>query len=281
MSSLNAGDKGILYGFMELLTQSPGTHKGKQGRTCPAAFSCSLTVEAAIALPVFIMAAVLLLWPLKVMDGERRLVTAMEEMTDMAAAEPATAKVSPAVLLSLADRELFQGVLPLSDVTEGERQMVVLSASFGIRWPVTLIGELVPVCHMVTVEKRTWTGRKGGYGRGFAETAEEEEEYVYLGKNSAESKVYHTSERCSYLDNVMKAVPAEGIAGLRNANGEKYHRCPSCKPPDSGTVYIFENGNAWHAGPDCAAIGAYVTKITKREALERGYHPCHRCLQEN
>ena len=280
MSSLDAGTKGNPQILTELSTQRPGTQKHPR-RTCPAFLSCSLTVETALALPLFLMTAVLLLWPLRVMDGERRLMTVMEEAADAAAAEPEAAPLSAAALLLLPDRELFQAALPAVSVGEGERQMVRLSVSLGIRWPVTLFDGLLPVRHVITVEKRTWTGREGGTGRGYAEAMQEETEYVYLGKNSAESKVYHLTAECSYLDNVMKAVPAETAAGLRNAYGEKYHPCPSCRPGNSGTVYIFSGGNAWHAGTDCRAIGAYVTKITKKEALERGYHACHRCSQGN
>ena len=280
MSSLDAGNRGPAR-FMELFTQkTPGARKKMPWRTCPAALSGSLTVEAALSLPIFLMAAVILLWPLKVMDGERRLMTAMEEMADAAAAEPEAAKLSQATLLLLPDRELFREVLPAAGVTEGEGQMVTVSVSLGIRWPVSLLSDLFVPGHLLTVEKRTWTGREGGHGRSYAAVSEEEE-YVYLGKNSAESKVYHLSAGCSYLDNVMKAVPAADVTALRNAYGEKYHRCPSCRPADTGTVYIFENGNAYHAGADCAAIGAYVTKITKKEALERGYHVCHRCSSGN
>lgn len=280
MSSLDAGTKGIPQIFTELSTQRPGTQKHPR-RTCPAFLSCSLTVETALSLPLFLMTAVLLLWPLRVMDGERRLMTAMEEAADAAAAEPEAALLSEAALLLLPDIELFQPALPVVSIGEGERQMVRLSVSPGIRWPVTLFDGLLTVRHTVTVEKRTWTGRAGGAGRGYAASPEEETEYVYLGKNSAESKVYHLTAQCSYLDNVMKAVPAESAAELRNDFGEKYHPCPSCRPGNSGTVYIFSGGNAWHAGTDCRAIGAYVTKITKKEALERGYHPCHRCSRGN
>ena len=281
MSSLDAGITGTLHNDKELFTQTPGTQKEKPRRTCPAAFSCSLTVETALSLPVFVMAAVLLLWPMKVMDGERRLMTAMEEAADAAAMEPETCGISGAALLLLSDRELFCDVLPAGTVTKEERQMVRFSVSAAVRWPVTLFSDLFSPRHTMTVEKRTWTGRKGGAGRAYADLIEEETEYVYLGKNSQESKVYHMSAQCSYLDNVMKAVSAESIPELRNAYGEKYHSCPSCRPAGSGTVYVFENGTAYHAGTNCAAIGAYVTKITKKEALERGYHPCHRCSQGN
>ena len=53
----------------------------------------SLTLEAAIALPVMIFALYLLMFPIKVMDAERRLQNSMEAAAEKLAAELAEKKV--------------------------------------------------------------------------------------------------------------------------------------------------------------------------------------------
>ena len=301
MSSLGTREWGALVlTENHLPTHKPGTWEIPR-RTCFASLSASLTVEAALALPLFVLAVVVLSWPMKVIDGERRLRVQLEEMAENAAmAEYFTSNLSVetedggeigalvargaklatgAGLLKAPDRDFFSGVLPEIPETDPETGIIRLGVSYEVRWPTGVFGKLVTVRHRQTAVKRAWIGRKGGAGRQYGEApaAGTEREIVYLGRNSAESNVYHENRDCSYLTNVLRAVPAASIKDLRNTYGEKYHACPSCHPRNTGTVYVFDNGNAWHAGTDCPAIGSYVTEIFKEEAIERGMKPCHRC----
>ena len=270
----------------ELFTKWPGTQACRLQRA-------SLTIEAAAAFPVFLVAVILLLWPLKVMDAERKLMIRAEEITSaksMAAhfvnsGEDASTEdlLTGAALAVEADRGIFRDVIPVISVDPGENGMISTGISYAIRWPSGMFDGLVTVRHSSVSVRRAWIGRKGGAGRNYGDPGageEATEDVVYLGRNSLTSKVYHEKRTCSYLDNKLREVTADQAAVMKNAYGEKYHPCPSCRPAAKGTVYIFENGNAWHSSPDCKAIGAYVTVIPKKEALERGYQPCHRCSAE-
>lgn len=134
------------------------------------------------------------------------------------------------------------------------------------------------------VSRRKWTGADGGRGRsrygdektedGF-ETDDEGNRIVYVGKGSTR---YHKDRHCHYIDNVMTAVPGETVEDLRNTSGGRYHPCPSCDAAARGTVYIFEDGTAYHSSEECKAINAYVSACRLSEVEHLG--PCSYCSRE-
>ena len=134
------------------------------------------------------------------------------------------------------------------------------------------------------VSRRKWTGSEGGRGRsrygdgetedGF-ETDDEGNRIVYVGKGSTR---YHKDRHCHYIDNVMTAVAGDTVEELRNTSGGRYHPCPSCDAAAEGTVYIFEDGMAYHSSKECKAINAYVSACRLSEVEHLG--PCSYCSRE-
>lgn len=92
-------------------------------------------------------------------------------------------------------------------------------------------------------------------------------------------KVYHKSRDCSHIKLSVTAV--QGIPkGLRNTAGEKYTRCEECCNGDEGvysTYYITAYGNKYHKNRNCPGIKRSVREIPISEI--DGRTPCSRCCR--
>lgn len=237
-----------------------------QRRACFAfpELSCSMTMEAAFLLPIFILSCCLLAGPIRVLDRE---LCAQKEAESLLMLECSAGILSE----KFSDREEdWDGILEI--VTE-EPIELLFSDAFGIS----------PGDFRIIARRRAWIGREGGAGRAYEsdipEEVTEDDTIVYVAENSARSGRYHLDRNCHYISNKVTAVPASEVGSLRNADGGKYHPCVSCHPGTVGTVYVFSAGDSYHAAPDCSALRSYVTEMTKKEAEERGLSPCSYCLR--
>lgn len=92
-------------------------------------------------------------------------------------------------------------------------------------------------------------------------------------------KVYHKSAECSHIKLSVRAV--QGIPyELRNNYGAKYKRCEECCKGANGensVYYITSEGTRYHSKRDCHTIKRDVRKIPIAEAGDR--KPCSRCYK--
>ena len=87
------------------------------------------------------------------------------------------------------------------------------------------------------------------------------------------SGVRYHGENCSYIAN----EPKERL--LSPLIKSSYSPCKLCKPSDlryGNLVYCFSTGSVYHKG-ECVTIVKYVTAMEKEEAENRGYLACSRC----
>lgn len=100
-------------------------------------------------------------------------------------------------------------------------------------------------------------------------TAGEDEQIVYIGKNSTR---YHPDRNCHYLSNRLTAVSWEHMAEKRNINGGKYYPCVSCgkEAAKGSTVYIMSSGSRYHSRQDCKSITAYVRAVRRKDVKHLG-----------
>ena len=256
-----------------------------------------LSIEAAIVLPLFIFMMFILMFPLKVMEDERRLQNTLETVgkqlasseyikdigKDMIRKDDAgngligdmiygiEAGVGLGTILSKAsDLKSVHGAFFTDDtsVFSGDDEAMFRAV---LKYEISLPFSIYSIRSMEQtsiVNRRAWIGSKGGRGRSKygdetdPDAAKDEDRIVYLGKTST---VYHDDPKCHYLSNVMKSTDASHIGALRNENGAKYHACPSCKPGKNGTVYYFASGTAYHSSESCKAISSYSRAVRLSE----------------
>ena len=97
---------------------------------------------------------------------------------------------------------------------------------------------------------------------------------VYATPNGT---AYHLYADCSYIDVKLQAVSSESLDVLRNKDGSIYYACESCHPEKSGTVYVTAYGNRYHSSAACSAIEKDVMQIDRDEIGNR--HLCSKCLK--
>lgn len=273
----------------------------------------SITVEASIALPIIIFTLYILMFPIKIMEAERRVLNDMESSAKtacMAEYVQNTAEeyintsetvksaitglidgfesgaLAAGAVYSAHEQKIFHNIYlspetaVLSNDKDADPAMIFIELNYEPDMPFGLF-KLLPIRKSIVTNRRAWVGSKGGRGRSKysddsgeeGDALEDDDEIVYLGKTSTE--VYHVDSRCHYLSNDMKTGRAENMGNLRNASGGRYHACPSCKPGKNGTVYYTASGTAYHSSESCKAICAYARAVNKSEC--DGMRPCSYC----
>ena len=286
-------------------------------RTAPGTrrFNASLTVEAALVLPLFLFAMYLLILPLRMMDTAREMQQVCESVCQDA--------VQTLYLRSLTRKEApGNGGRPETEAEAdtGKESEVRSSLNGG------LTGNAVGMAAAAMAGRRAGDGyvvhllslRSSVLGDG--ETVRVTLDYDYRlpfsvfglgsihqsvtavrrawtgrteggmtsasgGSGTEDSETvyvgknstrYHSSPSCHYLSNDLTAVSYESVSGERNSSGSKYHPCSRCaKGVTGGTVYISPSGTSFHTTESCSAITAYARPVPKSEVAHLG--PCSYC----
>ncbi len=95
----------------------------------------------------------------------------------------------------------------------------------------------------------------------------------YLAENA---QVYHLDVNCSHLKLSPKEVPGASVSAELNAKGSHYRACRVCaKGAMPGQVWISPEGDCYHYKRDCPGLKRTVRTVTRSEAEQ--YRPCSRC----
>lgn len=249
----------------------------------------SLTLETAMALPLFLLFVAAVLFLFRVMEIQQGVEEAMEYAVRKTALNMHTMQETDFTELDLLSgsggaKALFVGQLKESEVpvqyvkgglsgfsyTESDagEEYVELAVSYRIENPISLFGLLEYEIHQ-HAKSHKWVGR-------IEEEEASSDELVYITETGT---AYHQSKECPYLDLSIRAVPELIIESLRNASGGKYRDCEKCRQNRSahGIVYITDYGDACHNSISCSGLKRTI-HMAVLEDLE-GYHPCEKCAQ--
>ena len=101
----------------------------------------------------------------------------------------------------------------------------------------------------------------------------EKEAYVYVTESGT---VYHKNRGCSYLNPSIQQVQEAELAELRNRSGGIYYACPLCDGDEgAGERYITDYGTNYHARISCSGLKRTIYEVKWSEVGERG--ACSRC----
>ena len=208
----------------------------------------SLTVEAALVVPLFLFACICLL---SLMDMMR--------------------------LFMQTEMKLYSGARDLAVYTGA-------SGSEGEDWirlklvyPATAKGGHL-FTHTLLLENHVNVHVFNGYGGDPIRERSEDEIYVYVTEGS---EVYHRSRDCRHLHVSITQISGSARRGARNEDGARYHDCPYCtrgyskEELSSATMYITDYGNKCHMRINCPALKrtVYVVPLSQTG----GKRPCRDC----
>ena len=264
--------------------------------------SASLTIEAAMALPLFLFAVIILMMPMKLLNDGRKVQTALEitgeELSQYVSVLKELEKgedLNAAGVNELPDSFLNgmteQGILLYVRMKMGrydvceyldsvsfsrssilkDNETIDLIMDYRIRMPFTVLG-LKRINMTARCCRRAWIGNTLLNN----EESDHSEEMVYVGRDSTR---YHKKRTCHYLYNHIKAVNKKDLESMRNINGGKYKPCSRCAglAEEGSVVYIMPSGEKYHSNKDCTAITAYVRLVPLSEVAHLG--ACSYCSQ--
>lgn len=247
----------------------------------------SLTVEAAVAAPVFAVCMAVVLSLVNIYGAAETysgiLTQTTEELAIGAYAGKYTSSDSPLpVTLSVgyaaakvhgsqADTSCVRGEnLLLSSIPDQDQQMDLV-LTYQLQSPSGLV-KIPGIFFVQRACVRGWVGREGsGPGEGSDGSEDEENQTVYVTEHGT---VYHTDPNCTHIRLSIEEVSEEEAHARRNRYGEKYHACERCGG-GSGQVYITSDGNRYHSSLECSGLKRTVREMTASEAED--LRPCSKC----
>lgn len=241
----------------------------------------SLSIEAALVLPVFLFMMICIISLLSLLLFQMRLKECMHEEVKIAAMEsinkgfPNEAELGEKVISNISDYILK--IAPIENGYEGiyfseagtDREVLILSATYETK----LYYDMFGLFHKIFTQKcvqHSWEGYLSGLRTNISD---KEEEYVYI---THDSEVYHLNRECSHLKLKIEAVESSMVLEKRNNSGAKYYSCEHCKSKLSdGLLYITSDGDKYHNSLSCSGLKRTVMMIPKSEI--EGKRVCQRC----
>lgn len=245
--------------------------------------SGSLTVEAAVVVPVFLLAIGTLLGILDIYRVQAMVKTSLHQSAlelGMYAYAADQGRDSPVGWISSAACGVYaKSKLPdlgkYANVSLAgssyKEDKIRLHARIQYRIPVSILP--LPALYFTNESQvNGWVGRRLEDEK--KEVDRTWEEMVYITENGS---VYHTSSSCSHLDLAVHQQSPDKVKHLRNDYGSKYHSCEKCKGSleEHSIVYYTEKGDCYHTQENCSGLKRTVRLVKKSEA--GGIRMCQRC----
>lgn len=116
-------------------------------------------------------------------------------------------------------------------------------------------------------QMRIWNGVKTG--------SRQLEEMVYITKMGG---VYHQSRECTHIQLDIRSISIEQITVERNNNGAKYYPCEKCGAAgEKKQVYVTGDGTKYHTSLNCSGLKRFVLRVGISKVGNR--RPCSRCCR--
>lgn len=218
--------------------------------SCGRAALCisgSLTVEAAVILPLFMMAMLTLV---SVLDVCRIQIEKQAELAEKAK------RLS--VYAYMTEEYLQEEYIDLYEIESCE---LLVSLIPGYRIPLALRGRV-----------HTWTGRSEAECAADADSMAEQ--MVYVTENQS---VYHVHSDCTYLELSIYGVSKGDLSTERNKDGSRYTACEKCcgEHISADYYYISDSGEHYHISRDCSGLTRKVKLVPLSEVGHLSV--CSRC----
>ena len=266
----------------------------------------SLTLEAAIVLPIFLSLAISLISVLEMMNLYARVEFALHET-----ARETALMAYPAVYVKNFGEEIFneeyETEMPdeniLNPLVSETLVRTMFTENFGFKnlknslikngeagiffFRSDIVNEkgdidlivtyrVEPLFNMFGLGKMTFSNRvKMHSWTGYTREKHEVDEYVYITDNAS---VYHTRRDCTHLCLTINSVKESEIDKYRNIDRKIYKACKKCGNEESvsGYVYITPYGEAYHTSLSCSGLKRNIYRVRLSEV--QGLGECERCM---
>ena len=236
----------------------------------------SATIEAALGLPIFIFAVLLLFQGIRLRMAEAVVYEAAAETVEYMAELSYIADCSyiipkTRIKLYIDDEKLVEkyidgGVSGLSFLGSNyldEDGYVCLNVSYEFNFKLPVLGDFGG--------ERSYVVRQKAYKGDEAETSNEsasaDDIYVFVTDNR---EAYHMSRDCSHLN--LSITPCTKA----QATKQGYSACEFCGGESKGSVLVTKFGDKYHGRLDCLGLKRTVYRVKKSQVEDLG--GCERCV---
>ena len=238
---------------------------------------CSVTVEAVFCIPLFLYAAVCLIWMLELRALQLTVRSALDEAGKKMSVELAEVPLLlPSVLEADIENIIGEERLESSFIVDG------IHCEKSYAWTNTGIMELkatykvkLPFPHFIIPELEYQEALRRKIWNGYAKNSGTDLSYDTIVYITDTGVVYHKDYNCTYLEPSVKAVGKEEIQGLRNQSGGKYYPCGLCAAFAGENVYITDYGDRYHSTLYCSRIKRNIYAVSIQEVKGKG--ACSKC----
>ena len=243
--------------------------------------SGSLSIEAALVLPMFLFMMVCMLSLSALLLFQIKLKESLHEEAKYAAMNsvdkgfPSEGELKDKILEGMGNK-IFN-IAPIKNGANGidfsnqgtNDEVLMLQATYQAKLYYDMFG-LFDKRFTQSVTVHDWNG----YRRGLTEEiGTNEEKYVYV---TNDSEVYHIDRNCSHIKLKISAISGANLEAARNSDGGKYKSCEHCHSKKSdANLYITADGDKYHNSLGCS--GLKRTVITVRETDVGDKRKCSRC----
>lgn len=248
--------------------------------SAPGIIKGSVTIEASIGIPLFLFAALCLIWMIEVRSIRISMLNAAQNAAKSSAEETSVIPVLNTVALKSdiialigedrIDRSIIRGgssgiTCWKSYVSPSTGDMTVI-VEYDVQLPLPLFGgPSADLKEEFTIS--AWMGDQ--------KTARNGQDFqtVYVTDNGS---VYHEDYYCSYLQLSIRFVPYDNLDSMRNESGGKYHACDRCVfGLAMAGVYITDDGSRYHNSLNCSGLKRSIHAVNRAEVS--GLGGCSRC----
>lgn len=250
----------------------------------------SLTVEAALVLPIFIYFILAFLYFIQIFTTQEMIQKSITKLgLDTAKHSYIISEYIDESLLkfhaeSYVDIDTinnscivygWDGVSFQGSSVLDQDNCVDIVVSYYIRIPIKLL-QLKDIPMVQRVRLKSWLGTSvdPSYTKKEENSQGDREDIrVFITDTGT---VYHRRRDCSHINikvSAVNGIPTE----QRNYNGAKYYPCDRCIMPNitQDTYYITTNGNRYHSSVNCSGLKRTITEVSLSEVSDK--RPCKRC----
>lgn len=242
----------------------------------------SVTVEAALTVPLFLFAVLSLIYLLEIQAirltvssaAQGAAKTAAEDMAVIPVFNPLKLKSDMVNLIGAErlERSIVEGgssgIHCLRSWHESGAGILHIEVDYKVRLPFPKVTDAGMKCRESFLVK-AWTGYENGG------TENDDDRIVYVTETGG---VYHTNYQCSYLQLSIRFVPYSGVTDLRNEDGAKYHACEKCVHGGATAgIYVTDYGDKYHNSLSCSGLKRTIHTVKKGECTGMGV--CSKCGQ--
>ncbi len=279
----NTGICSVLTSNSVFLTFGKRVFLDIEGRRKEVRHAGSMTLEAALVLPIFFFFCLTFLRILNLLSFENRVT---EEMYDTIRAvskieytKESTA--SPLLAAQLVGASVGNDRAKAIGVLGGSYGMLPVESDFSGEDMDFRLQEVVcnpfamilvrPLACRQTAYLRKWIGDAddGTYSSGDLTSSSE---LVFI---TTYGEVYHRDASCSYLNPTVTPVAFSRIGTYRSVDGRRYGPCEVCGAKAGGTVYITDYGECYHSTRNCLGIKRGIMCVELSSIP--GWKPCSKC----